>query len=158
LAAVDAVGFWGGALVLIFVSVLLGTLCIGALWSVLSAISGGWSSTFALLAALAIVAMLQFNGVKAGFWRALLAPFLLALSMAYQAYIQAAATVASQMGLGLYETARSLGPEFAFAVVRAQTDMTMLLFYAAALLLAAVLGYFWFRRASPNAPAKSARK
>ena len=144
---------------LIFVSVLLGTLCIGALWSVLSAISGGLSFSFAILAAIAVVAMLQFNGVKAGIWRAVIAPFLLLLAMGYQAYIQAAATVASQMGLGLYETARSLGPEFAFAVVRAQTSAALLGFYIAALLLAALLGYFWFRKALPNAqtPAKSAR-
>jgi len=145
--------------VLIFVSVLLGTLCIGALWSVLSAISGGWSATVTMLAAVAVVAMLGFNGVKAGLKRAITAPILLLMAMSYQAYIQAAATVASQMGLGLYETARSLGPEFAFAVVRAQTSTAMLGFYIGAMILAALLGYFWHQKRPPTtqASAKPAR-
>ena len=144
---------------LIFVSVLLGTLCIGALWSVLSAIAGGWSATVTLFAAVAVVAMLQFNGIKAGIARAVIAPILLFTALSYQAYIQAAATVASQMGLGLYETARGLGPEFAFAVVRAQTSSVMLGFYIGALILAALLGGFWYRKTLPKstAPAKSAR-
>lgn len=140
---------------LIFVSVLLGTLCIGALWSVLSAISGGWSASITVLAAVTVVAMLQFNGVKAGISRAITAPLLLFIAMCYQAYIQAAATVASQMGLGLYETARSLGPEFAIAVVRAQTSATMLGIYIGALILSALLGYFWFKNPLPKAQAST---
>jgi hypothetical protein len=132
-----------GSSVLQLVSIVLGTLCLGALWSIFSAISGGLSGVFALLAALAIVGLCAFNGFRASLARALLACGMLLLAMVYQAYLQAAAIVAAQLGTGLYETARSLGFEFAFAVARAQTPLAVQLWYAIALVLALLLGLLW---------------
>jgi hypothetical protein len=126
-------------LTLIFL--LLGTLSIGALWSILGAISGGLSGVFAVFAALAIFAMLVLQNIAPGWKRAICALLLWTIAMVYQSYLQAAALINAQLGLGIWESAQSIGLEFAFAVARGQLTAFQLWSYAASLLLLLVLAW-----------------
>lgn len=133
------------------IATLLGTSCIAALWSFLplfSAISGGFDSgrLHTLLAfggpvaALALFGLLAFNGYRAGRGRSLAALLLYGVAAAYANYVTSAGLIAGQLGYTLGESMQRVGPELAFALVRASFTTMDLLLYLAGAGLAALLG------------------
>ncbi len=120
--------------------VLLSVASIAAIWSILSLISGGYGGYMALIVALCIVLMLHSFGYAPGGRRALMAALLMALSIVYQSYLFAAGTIAGEMGFSLSESIKMIGPELAFAIIRAHVTQVELVCYVASLFLALALG------------------
>ena len=120
---------------------LLSVASMTAVWSILSLISGGFGGYMALIVAVCIVFMLHSFGYAPGFMRALAALVLMSLSVIYQAYLFAAGTIAGEMGFTLGESVKMIGPDLAYALIRAHQTQAELVCYGLALLLAFLLGW-----------------
>ena len=116
-----------------------------AIWSILSLISGGFGGYMALIVAICIVLMLHSFGYAPGIMRGLVALSLMSLSVIYQAYLFAAGTIAGEMGFTLGESVKMIGPELAYALIRAHLTQIELVCYGLSLLLALVLGWLFGR-------------
>ncbi len=125
--------------------VLLSVASIAAIWSILSLFSGGFGGYMALIVAVCVVLMLHSFGYKPGFRRALAALVLVSLSVIYQAYLFAAGTIAGEMGFTLGESVKMIGPDLAYALIRAHVTQIELVCYGVSLLLAFVLGWLFGR-------------
>lgn len=121
--------------------VLLSVASITAIWSILSLISGGFGGYLALIVAVCIVLMLHSFGYAPGLMRALAALVLMSLSVIYQAYLFAAGTIAGEMGFTLGESVKMMGPDLAYALIRAHLTQIELVCYGLSLLLAFLLGW-----------------
>ena len=121
--------------------VLLSVASMAAIWSILSLISGGFGGYMALIVAVCIVLMLHSFGYRPGFMRALAASLLMSLSVIYQAYLFAAGTIAGEMGFTLGESVNMIGPDLAYALIRAHLTQIELVCYGLSLLMAFVLGW-----------------
>lgn len=128
--------------------VLLSVASIAAIWSILSLISGGFGGYMALIVAVCIVLMLHSFGYKPSFKRALAALVLMSLSIIYQAYLFAAGTIAGEMGFTLGESVKMIGPDLAYALIRAHLTQIELVCYGLALVFAFSLGWL-FGRSKP---------
>jgi hypothetical protein len=137
--------------------VLICTLGVGAVWSILSLISGGLGSYLAIPVAFAIVLLLGAHELKPGITRALLAAVLTAVAIAYQCYLFAVGTIAGEMGYSFGESMQSLNAPFALAIVRAHTGPKEQIAYALAILVALLFGYR-ANRAASYAPSTRGKK
>ncbi len=99
----------------------------------------------ALIVAVCIALMLHSFGYAPGFKRALAALALMSLSVIYQGYLFAAGTIAGEMGFTLGESVKMIGPDLAYALMRAHLTQIELLCYGLALLLALLLGWLFGR-------------
>lgn len=124
---------------------LLSVASMAAIWSILSLISGGFGAYMALVVAICIVSMLHSFGYTPGLVRGVVAFALMSLSVIYQAYLFAAGTIAGEMGFSLGESVKMIGPELAYALIRAHLTQIELLCYGASLLLALLLGWLFGR-------------
>ncbi len=138
-------------------AILIGALGVGALWSILSLLSGGWGALIAIPVAVAIVLLLAAHHVKPGALRAFLAALLTLLAIAYQSALFAVGVVAGEMGYSLKEAFQTLDLEFASAIIRAHTGQTEIIAYSLAVLVALFFGYRGNRAAS-YAPAKVSKR
>lgn len=125
--------------------VLLSVASMAAIWSILSLISGGFGGFMAPIVAVCIVLMLHSFGYASGFMRALAALVLMSLSVIYQAYLFAAGTIAGEMGFTLGESVKMIGPDLAYALIRAHLTKIELVCYGLSLLLALLLGWLFGR-------------
>lgn len=125
--------------------VLLSVASMAAIWSILSLISGGFGGYMALIVAICIVLMLHSFGYAPSLIRGLAALSLMSLSVIYQAYLFAAGTIAGEMGFTLGESVKMIGPELAYALIRAHLTQIELVCYGLSLLLALVLGWLFGR-------------
>ena len=125
--------------------VLLSVASMAAIWSILSLISGGFGGFMAPIVAVCIVLMLHSFGYASGFMRALAALVLMSLSVIYQAYLFAAGTIAGEMGFTLGESVKMIGPDLAYALIRAHLTQIELVCYGLSLLLALLLGWLFGR-------------
>ena len=121
--------------------VLFSAASITAVWSILSLISGGFGGYMALIVAVCMVLMLHSFGYMPSFMRALAALALMILSVIYQGYLFAAGTIAGEMGFTLGESVKMIGPDLAYALIRAHLTQSELVCYGLALILAFVLGW-----------------
>lgn len=121
--------------------VLLSVASMAAIWSILSLISGGFGGYMALIIAVCIVLMLHSFGYAPGFMRALSSLVLMSLSVIYQAYLFAAGTIAGEMGFTLGESVKMIGPDLAYALIRAHQTQIELVCYGLSLFLAFLLGW-----------------
>jgi glucan phosphoethanolaminetransferase (alkaline phosphatase superfamily) len=138
-------------------AILIGALGVGALWSILSLLSGGWGAFIAVPVAIVIVLLLAAHQVKPGWSRAILAALLTAVAIAYQCALFAVGVVAGEMGYSLKEAFQTLDLEFATAIIRAHTGQTEFIAYGVAILVALFFGYRGNRAAS-YAPAKASQR
>ena len=125
--------------------VLLSVASMAAIWSILSLISGGFGGYMALIVAICIVLMLHSFGYAPSLMRGLAALSLMSLSVIYQAYLFAAGTIAGEMGFTLGESVKMIGPELAYALIRAHLTQIELVCYGLSLLVALVLGWLFGR-------------
>lgn len=143
----------GGAAnhILGLVATVLGTSCIAALWAFLplfSMLPGGFDSArlhtllafAAPVAALAVYLLLAFNGYRPGAGRAVAALLLYLIAAAYANYVTSAGLIAGQLGFTLAGALQRIGPEMAFALLRANAGMMELLLYVVGAGTALLLG------------------
>gem|GEM_PF-3463588 len=125
--------------------VLLSVASMAAIWSILSLISGGFGGYMAVIVAVCIVLMLHSYGYTPSLVRAFAALALMSLSVIYQAYLFAAGTIAGEMGFTLGESVKMIGPDLAYALIRAHLTQIELVCYGLALLLAFLMGWLFGR-------------
>lgn len=120
---------------------LLAATALGALWSIAGLGGAAPAAWMAPAVAVALAAVLRFNGHPPGALRSLWCVVLLALTAAHANYLMSAGFIAGQMGLDLVDAIRMIGADMAFAVSRARLGGTDYLAYGMALMLALLLGY-----------------
>jgi len=120
---------------------LLAAAAIGAVWSLIGLATGGRAAWMAPVAALLLLVILRFNGHAPGWRRATASALLMLITIAHANYVMASGFIAASTGRGLLDALSLIGPDMAFAVVRAHSSPWEWLSYALALLGCLVLGY-----------------
>jgi hypothetical protein len=120
---------------------LLAALALGALWALLSLMSGTEGAWLAPLVALVLAGLLRFNQHPPGAGRALGCALAYLVAHLHAHYLIAAGFIAAQMGLELVDALKAVGAEMAFAVTRARITWADGFAWLVALLLAIALGW-----------------
>ncbi len=126
------------------------SLCVGAVWAVVTLFTRDQAPWMVLPAALVAVAGSAFVPPRRPWLRAIVAAILTGVSVAYAFALVAASIVAGSLDVPLLVTLGRIGPEMAFAIASARTGPVAIAMLAAGALLAATLA---FRRASRAAQA-----
>lgn len=130
------------------IAAVLAATALGAIWSLIGLAGSARASWMAIPSALVLALVLRFNKHPPGMPRAIICTLLMALTIAYANWLMAAGFIAGQMGLGLVEATYIIGLDMALAVAKAQNTSWDLICYAAALVIALVLGWLLPNEAS----------
>ena len=131
------------ARVLPLLAALLLALCAGAVWSVVTVITGNQAPWMALPAA--ALAVFGCSSLRSRAWRAFAAVACTLISAVYAWVLGAASVVSASLAVPFGESLRSIGPEMALAIATARTGPLAASFVLAVALVAGAVAWRWPR-------------